>query len=355
LEYRKELEERALLTLPQQPDFATSLELQVQLAHALWGRVAYGEQPDDMLARFATLPLYPEEVELQRQHALALCAVAQRQADPERARSISNLPKYSQDETLREIHARALAACSEALTARAREQFLLLAQAETVAEEIPQIADFATHATMQMHYGDALYALMWGWRRAVPTTQQNHRKAQSLVRKARALPGMDTEEALLSRWLPEIVRVEPHFASRLPELSGFASSGTLQNHYAAFLSMEASRAWTAADALARAEEIPALPLFAQWPTMAQAYVLALGHVLARGGPDDLELMLKVTRQLESGLSPNPAPALRGWDALLALQPDRDDFRRGRREWLNRFGFPEEASLAEVVRSRWAAV
>ena len=354
MEYRKELEERALQQLPEQPDFAASAALQEQFARALWGRVAYGDEPEVGLARFASLPLYAQEVELQRQHGLALVAVAQRQADPEWARQIASFPLYASDPSLPQLQARALSACSEALTARAREQFLLLAQAEAVAEEIQQIPGFADSAAMQIHYGDALYSLMWGWRQAVPPTQQNHRKAQSLVRRVRTLPKMDSEEALLTRWLPEIVRVEPHFASRLPDLPGFATSGILQDHYAAFLSMEASRAWTAPDALARAQEIPALPLFAQWPSMAQAYVLALGHVLCRGGADDISLMQQVVEQLQSGLSPNPAPALRGWDALLALQPDNDDFRRGRGAWLARFGFPEEASLADVVRRRWTS-
>ena len=347
--HRKALEEAALEALPRADGFSESSSLQALMARALWGRVALGEAPAAMLERFSKLPLYAQDEELPRQHARALCSAAERvvQTDREQAltwaRSIGTLPGDH-----RERQAQALSACSVGLTGLARVDILLLAQAETVAEEIPTLEGFAENPRMQMHYGEALHALMLGWRQAIPTTQQNHRKAQSLVRRIRALSWIERDEVLLTRWLPELVRIEPDLPSKLPALAGFATSGALQSHYASYLATEASRAWTAPDAMARAEEIPRLPLFAQWPTMAQAYVLALGHVV--GKAQEADQIMQVMEALQSGVSPNPAPALRGWDKLLTLAPENEEYRRGRKAWLARFGFAEDATVAQVVKA-----
>jgi len=238
-----------------------------------------------------------------------------------------------------------LCAQSQALTARARQEFLLLAEAETEAEKIAALDGFARIPELQRIYGEALFSLMWGWRHAQPLTQQNFRKAQSLVRKVRALPLLEADEELLLRWLPEILKVEPAFAARLKDRPSFASSLALQEFYAGYVASSASQTWTAPDAYAKAEEIKALRLFGQ--SLAPAYVLALGHVVQKAGPDDVDLLKKVLDILQGW--DNPAPAMRAWDALVALRPE--EFTAGRRDWLRSFGLSQDATVGDLMRMR----
>ena len=226
-----------------------------------------------------------------------------------------------------------------------------LARAEAHIEGIRNIADFETSQPLQLAYSDALFGLFQAWKKLIqhtyPPSAEYARKAQSLLRQIKELPMLESE-AILIPWLGELARLWYEIPERLPHLPEFNSSGALQAHYAAHLASAASRAWTAAEVLEKLAPIPQLPLFDQWPDLRQSYVLGLSHVFRRATLHDQPLVLQATHLLER-YSANPAPALRGWDTLLHLEPGHPPYLAGRKSWLERFGLPESSTLQQVIR------
>lgn len=226
-----------------------------------------------------------------------------------------------------------------------------LARAEAHIEAIRQCSGFDTSLPLQVAYSDALFGLFRAWQKLIqctyPPSAEYARKAHSLVKQIKQLPLLENEPILVP-WMGELARLWYDLPERLPQLPEFARSGALQSHYAAHLASAASRAWTASDAFEKLTPILGLPLFGHWPDLAHSLVLGLSHVLRRATLEDQPLVLQAVRLLEEH-SANPAPALRGWDVLLHLEPGHPPYLEGRGQWLARFGFPQNATLDQVVR------